>query len=640
MLTTAGMSELDQTRFAREAMAMGQLSWHPNIVVVHDTGVTELGHPYITMEYLEGGSLGERLRRDGALPLSDAVDHTIRLSAAVHTAHDAGLLHRDVKPDNALLDAFGRVKLADFGIAAVTGSTLTASGLVTATVAHAAPEVLNGQRATPAADVYSLGSTLFELLAGTSAFARPTDESIVPLVLRATSDPVPDLRPHGVPDEVAQVVEWAMAKEPEGRPPNALELGRSLQGAQKVLGMPVTEMSVRGGVPPPSEPTISRPTPTPQPTPGPAVPMEVTSSGPMAGATSPVATGPPRATTPPPGQSRTGPGPGPQQKRRRKAPVVVLGLAAVALAAVLFMVMTGGGDDGGGGGGNGGGGGGDAEPEVTEVIPVGARPFRVAATDDAVWITDSDGASAERIDPATNQVVATVPLGGEPVGVAITDTAVWVAIYDTNVVLKIDPETNTVAQQIGVGQGPRNVAATTDDVWVANLNDNTVSRADPDTGLADITIPVDAGPRGIAVGDGAVWVTSYEAGMVDRIDPATNQVVDRIDVGGTPAGVAVTDGAVWVGESESDQVIWIDSDTNEIVDRIDVDEDPGSLAAAAGAVWVPSSAANTLSRIDPESGEVTATIDVGNAPSAVAGTDTDLWVTNTEDNTVSRIDPG
>src|SRR4029450_1182035 len=131
--------------------------------------------------------------REGPVPLADAVGSIIHLCAAVYTAHEAGLLHRDVKPDNALLDAFGRVKLADFGIAAVTGSTLTASGLVTATVAHAAPEVLNGQRATAAADLYSLGSTLYELLAGTSAFARPTDESIVPLVLRATSDPVPKI---------------------------------------------------------------------------------------------------------------------------------------------------------------------------------------------------------------------------------------------------------------------------------------------------------------------------------------------------------------------------------------------------------------------------------------------------------------
>ena len=84
----------------------------------------------------------------------------------------------DIKPDNALIDTFGRIKLADFGIAAVTGSTLTATGMVTATIAHAAPEVLTGQRATFQADVYSLGSTLYELLAGAPAFVRtPTSRS-------------------------------------------------------------------------------------------------------------------------------------------------------------------------------------------------------------------------------------------------------------------------------------------------------------------------------------------------------------------------------------------------------------------------------------------------------------------------------
>ena len=174
----------------------------------------------------------------------------IQLCAAVQTAHEADLLHRDIKPDNALVDAFGRIKLADFGIAAVTGSTLTATGMVTATIAHAAPEVLNGGRATFPSDVYP---RLHPLRAAgrEPAFVRDTDESIVPLVLRVTADTVPDLRAQGVPAPIAEASSrpWPRTP-PTGRPPPAPR--RELQSAQPVLGLKVTDLPVRGdAVPPP-----------------------------------------------------------------------------------------------------------------------------------------------------------------------------------------------------------------------------------------------------------------------------------------------------------------------------------------------------------------------------------------------------
>ena len=166
VLTNPGFGETDRARFEREALAMGRLSWHPNIVVVHETGTTDDGHA-LPRRGVRRGRLPRRPAPDaGPLEPAAAMADVIQLCAAVHTAHEADLLHRDIKPDNALIDTFGRIKLADFGIAAVTGSTLTATGMVTATIAHAAPEVLNGARATFPADVYSLGSTLYELLTG------------------------------------------------------------------------------------------------------------------------------------------------------------------------------------------------------------------------------------------------------------------------------------------------------------------------------------------------------------------------------------------------------------------------------------------------------------------------------------------
>ncbi len=249
VLTTPGLSDDDRRRFEREGIAMGLLSWHPNIVLVHHTGLTDDGRPFLVMEYFESGSLGRVLDERGPLPADEVLDHGVRLAGALETAHRAGLLHRDVKPDNVLVDAFGRVKLGDFGIAAVTGHTITSTGMLTATLAHAAPEVLQGERASPASDVYSLGSTLYELLSGAPAFVRPTDESMAALIVRATSEPPPDLRERGVPDPVVEVVERAMAKAPGDRPATAAALGTALQDAQRALGLPVTELPVRSEAP-------------------------------------------------------------------------------------------------------------------------------------------------------------------------------------------------------------------------------------------------------------------------------------------------------------------------------------------------------------------------------------------------------
>jgi len=509
VLTNPGFGETDRARFEREALAMGRLSWHPNIVVVHETGITDTGMPYLVEEFVEGGSLGEKLRREGPLDPAAAVSDLVQLCAAVHTAHEADLLHRDIKPDNALIDHFGRIKLADFGIAAVTGSTLTATGLVTATIAHAAPEVLNGERATFPSDVYGLGSTLFELLTGAPAFVRATDESIVPLVLRVTGDPIPDLRAQGIPEPIAAAVEVAMAKDPGERPQSALDYGRLLQSAQQTLGLKVTDLPVRadatpaprhddtviGGVavvPPAPASPAAEPTPppavraaTPPPMPAPGVAAATTSEDQVvAGLTADTGTvAVPVAPTPPPGQAPPGqtPAPGrghqaagpvpPEKKGRSKVPLVLLPLVVVALAGGAFVVFGGGDDDPGAdresfgeatdttaGGTTPDPGPGDA------VIPVGARPFRIAATDNAIWVTNNDETTVSVVDPATNAVVETIDIGGQVVGVDATEDAAWVADTANGTVVRIDAATGDQVA-IDVGDQPRIVDVTDTAVW-------------------------------------------------------------------------------------------------------------------------------------------------------------------------------
>ncbi len=237
--------ELDDealVRFDRERRAMGALSWHPHIVVVHDSGRTGDGEPYLAMEYLEGGSLADDLAARGALAWDEAVARVIEVAGALQVAHDAGLLHRDLKPANIMRGPYGEAKLTDFGIVGTEDAGNTATGMVSFTLGHAAPEVLQGERATARSDVYSLASTLFELVAGRAPFLRAGEDSIVPAVMRTVNEPVPDLGRPDAPIGLMAVLTAAMAKDPESRPADPAALGRLLQQVQREAGVPVTEL--------------------------------------------------------------------------------------------------------------------------------------------------------------------------------------------------------------------------------------------------------------------------------------------------------------------------------------------------------------------------------------------------------------
>ncbi|HMQ28681.1 MAG TPA: serine/threonine-protein kinase, partial [Acidimicrobiales bacterium] len=229
-------------RWERECRAMGALSWHPNIVVVYDLGTTADGLPFLAMEYLDRGSLADRIVHLGPLAWEEAVNMVVQVAGALQAAHDAGVLHRDLKPENVLIGLYGEAKLTDFGLATNESGVATAAGLASFTLAHASPEALRGERVGAAGDVYSLGSTLFHLLAGHAPFVRSTDENVLAAVNRVVHEPVPDLRGLGVPDPVATVVETATAKDPAARFQSPAALGRALQEVQRALGVPMTEM--------------------------------------------------------------------------------------------------------------------------------------------------------------------------------------------------------------------------------------------------------------------------------------------------------------------------------------------------------------------------------------------------------------
>lgn len=246
VIAADGLDDAARRRFEREVQAMGRLSGHPHIVTVHQAGFTAAGNPYILMAYEEGGSLAAR-GPAGSWP--QAVAGGIAVAGALESAHRAGVLHRDVKPGNILISRYGDPKLADFGLARPVHPSAPQPRTVTATLLHAAPEILLGHPATVASDVYALASTIFWWLHGTTAFTAAPREPAAELIARVTAAPVPDLRPYGVPDAVCAALERAMAKDPDDRPATVAGFAEELREAQRREGQPVTPMIVDAGEP-------------------------------------------------------------------------------------------------------------------------------------------------------------------------------------------------------------------------------------------------------------------------------------------------------------------------------------------------------------------------------------------------------
>ncbi|RZK82230.1 MAG: protein kinase, partial [Rhodococcus sp. (in: high G+C Gram-positive bacteria)] len=208
-------------------------------------GTTTSGRPYIVMQYHSHGSLDTRIRRQGRLELDEALRFGVKLAGALETAHRLGILHRDVKPGNILITDYDEPALTDFGIAHFAGGFETSTGILTGSPAFTAPEVLKGEEPPSAAsDIYSLGATLFSAVTGHAAFERHSGERVVAQFLRITTQPVPDLREQGIPDDVSAAIEHAMSEDPRERPLSAAQFGDELRQSQLAHDFPVEEMDL------------------------------------------------------------------------------------------------------------------------------------------------------------------------------------------------------------------------------------------------------------------------------------------------------------------------------------------------------------------------------------------------------------
>jgi serine/threonine protein kinase/tetratricopeptide (TPR) repeat protein len=227
---------LGPERFLREIKLAARLQ-HPHILSVHDSGETA-GHLWFTMPYVEGESLRDWLKREKQLPVEDGLRITTEAARALHYAHQHGVIHRDVKPENILLTRDGTTLLADFGIGRALGmpapgERLTETGVVVGTPVYMSPEQATGERVLDGrTDIYSLGVVLYEMLAGEPPYTGPTAQAII---ARRFSGEVPNirrLRP-AVPEAVEQAVLKALAPVPADRFQTAAEFARALAGAAR-----------------------------------------------------------------------------------------------------------------------------------------------------------------------------------------------------------------------------------------------------------------------------------------------------------------------------------------------------------------------------------------------------------------------
>jgi hypothetical protein len=345
VLTFGLADERERRSFERECRAMGLVSQHPHIVTVFNAAFTASKQPVIVMELYSGGTMGDRQKREGRLPVAVVLDTGIKISGALQTAHDRGLLHRDIKPQNLFISEFGEPALGDFGISTLDDER-SISGGGGLTVHYAPPEVLEGAPATAISDLYSFAATLYTLLEGARPFAPSAGsrQPVAELARRIMLEPPPRLRRDDVPRALSELLSRTMSKSPGERPMSAAEFGQELQAIQGGLGLPATALPLASSPPSPAPAPVASeqgpPAPPPLPPPPEAPQAE---GGDIEGHTVTVG----RAVVPP-GDVEHSTGVAPHEASTRR---IVLGTAAgvVCLLAVAasLLVFGRGGDSGG-----------------------------------------------------------------------------------------------------------------------------------------------------------------------------------------------------------------------------------------------------------------------------------------------------
>jgi YVTN family beta-propeller protein len=550
--------ELFRRRFLKEPRLAASLD-HPNVVPIYEAGEHDR-QLYLAMRFVEGSDMRTLLRGPAGLGLERALAILGQVAGALDAAHRRGLVHRDVKPANVLVDSDGHAYLTDFGVTKQLGGDTTETGQIVGTLDYLAPEQIRGEPIDGRADVYALACVLYECLAGAPPFHRATEAETLWAHMQ---EPVPPL-----PDQPAldTVMAKALAKQPDERYTTCAEL---IEAARDALASPIVP------------PRLLR------------WRHAILAAGVLALAATAAAAvllvgGEPSS---PEGNGLAAIAAGGDEIASFTSAATPPSNVAVGEGAVWMLNTE------------------DetvsrVDPETGEVVgtvdPPGV-PTDIAAGAGALWIGTSPGGDVNytteiaRVDPDTGKVTRTVELpdssDGEDRGpvpgfprIAVGDGAIW-AINPDESISRIDPETGRLVAKVPTPEtGARTLAAGDAGVWVLGW-ENAMVRIEPRANRAQP--PIELGSNflpGIAVGGGAVWASSEE-GQLWRVEPGPRPLTRTIEVGAGVQYVAYGDGVVWAANWNDGTVARVDPATNAVTARIPVGATQ-ALAAGTGSAWV------------------------------------------------------
>jgi serine/threonine-protein kinase len=544
-------------RFLHESRLAARLD-HPHVVPVLDAR-EEDGELIVAMRLIEGGDLKRRIARDGPLPPDQAIDLLGQVADALDAAHAEGIVHRDVKPHNILLEGSSQAYLTDFGLAKALGDSGVLSGAsIAGTVEYMSPEQWRGESVGPAADVYSLGCVLYEAVTGIVPYARQA------------ADTEPEM-----PEGLDAVIERAVSKDPSDRYPTA---GAMIDAARECEGATPTATRVLSDTP--GRPTVA-------------------------------------------GAKGQRPGPAPGGRRTWLSIAVLAVLAAAAAVAVLLLggegvsvsapievgrgplrIATG-----------------ERSVWVTSArdgtlsqidsatgtvsgapLHLGRGVAGVAVGEASVWVASPRTGEVLRIDGDTGAVERRIRVGGHPGAVVFGGHRVWVADELGAGVTAINATGGRVLKRhIAPRAAPLRLAVGAGGVWISNAAAETVRRIDLGSAVAGPPIRVGRGPSGITVGGGVVWVANSRSDSVTRVDSATGALLGApVGVGGRPGGIDAGTSVVWVANFKDNTVSRIDIGSGETAgDPIPVGRHPGAVAVGDEAVWVADNGDGSVTRIEP-----------------------------------------
>jgi YVTN family beta-propeller protein len=560
-------------RFLRESELAASLD-HPHIVPIYDAGEVD-GQLYIAMRYVAGGDLKRLLREHGRLEPGRALALLSQVADALDAAHEAGLVHRDVKPGNVLFDSREYCYLSDFGLTKQVSSQsgFTATGQIVGTIDYVAPEVIEGKELTASADLYSLGCLLYECLAGEPPFHKDSEFAVLWAHVNEPPPKLSERRPE-LPTELDAVLAKALAKAPEKRYASGRELVEAAREALPTLAAAPHRRTRRlligaavaavvavaialplilaggGAKGPSSKPTLAVKTDSVQH-------IDPKTNKLVATIAVPVDDGLLVA-----GGGSIWAANGDQNRLFRIDPkrnAVVQTIQTVdprgfSFGAGSLWVL-------------------DASDAVvtqfdpasgaataTVSLPPGTLaappPASLAASADAVWVQwAARTGNAVRIDPRSRAARA-VTLGSPSISLvrdfAPAGAMLWALIPDPQVpssdaVLRVDlAKGNSRARIVRTGTTYGNLVADRTGAWFTDALNDRALHIDKETGRIDRRVAVGDFPSWIAEGEGAVWVANQGGGTISRIDPATGKVVATIQVGTSPDTVTVGAGGVWV----------------------------------------------------------------------------------------------